>query len=68
MSKYQERLNSYPLFYEEIGRRSEHSSDQTKKEMAYEQPGGLNEDQLSKLSDDLRSPLRDSSSNSNPLQ
>lgn len=67
MSSKRDQLEDYPLFYEEIGSlRSDRSNESSKKESPGR--GGLNEDQLAKLSDDLRSPMKDSLGDSNPLQ
>lgn len=65
MSKRPERLEDYSLFYEEIG--SDHSEqalefEQAKQEAAYERDGGLSEGEVAKLSEDLRQPIKDSSS------
>ena len=64
MSKSSERIDDFPLFYEEIGSgRNDQTLERTKKDSA-----GLNEDQIAKLGDDLRSPIKGSSSDSNPMQ
>lgn len=67
MSKSEDPLENYPLFFEELGRKDP-AVELTKKEIAYERARGLNEDQLAKLSDDIRSPILGRSSDSNPMQ
>ena len=68
MKKPNRPLDEYQLFYEEVGRnRSDERSGSSRKENSYDRPGGLNEDQLAKLSDDLRTPIKDSSNDSNLL-
>lgn len=66
--KSNERIDDYPLFYEEIGRRNDQTLEQTKKESNYDRSPSLNAEDLAKLSDDLRSPLKGNSSESNPMQ
>ena len=63
MSKSKDRIDDFPLFYEEIGSGRNEQNERTKKDTA-----SLNEDQIAKLGDDLRSPIRSSSNDSNPLQ
>ena len=65
MSRKPDRLEDYPLFYEEIGRNRPGQAlelEQTKQEAAYERNGSLSEGDVAKLSDDLRRPMKDSSS------
>ena len=64
----EERIDNYPLFYEEIGHRNTHSLEQEKKDAVYEHNPGLNADDIAKLGDDLQAPIKDISSDSNPLQ
>jgi hypothetical protein len=67
MSKPTNNLDNYPLFYEELGRSRERSLEPGKKEPAFDRTPGLSEDQLAKLSDDLRTPLKEPA-DSNPMQ
>ena len=60
MAKKKSRLDDYPLFYEEIGRgSSEQSLEEAKKAASYDRSPSLSEEQVSKLSDDLRTPMKD---------
>jgi hypothetical protein len=67
MSGEPDHLESYPLFYEEIGQTSPGQAmefEQTKQEAAYERDGGLSDREVAQLSEDLRRPMTDSSSTS----
>lgn len=69
MSKKEDHIEDYPLFYEEIGRlQQDRSSGHLQADTAYERTGGLNDEQLAKLSEDLQSPLKNHSGDSNPLK
>jgi len=66
MSKSRDDLDNYPLFYEAIGSQT---TDQNKSAAASQDSRiGLSKEQLSRLSDDLRSPVKNRSNDSNPLQ
>ena len=67
MKKHQRNLESYPLFYEELGSNRERSIESGKKNDGFSRTHGLSEDQLAKLSDDLRTPIKEPSE-TNPLQ
>jgi hypothetical protein len=62
--KNHDSLESYDLFYEEIPKQNPDSSSRSDLDKA----PGLSEEQLSRLSEDLRQPIRRQKSNSNPLQ
>ena len=68
MNKKPEHLEDYPLFYEELTRDRDRSVEQAKKESAYERSTGLSEVEVAKLSEDLRSPMSDPSSETDPMQ
>ena len=68
MSNKPEHLEDYPLFYEGLTRDRDRSVEQTKKESAYERSAGLSEIEVAKLGDDLRSPMSDPSSETDPMQ
>lgn len=65
MNKHQRNLESYPLFYEELSSNRERT-DESKKSLDHDRPG-LSEAQLARLSDDLRTPLKEPTE-TNPLQ
>ncbi len=66
MSKSNDNLDTYPLFYEELSRNRERNVEADKKE-GFDRTPGLSEAQLARLSDDLRTPLKEPA-DSNPLQ
>lgn len=67
MSK-SDRLENYPLFFEEIGPDRNNQSNDSDYQDRYETVAALSEDQLSALSEDLQSPINTSSQSSNPLR
>lgn len=55
-----DHLDDYPLFYEEIGRSPQGQAlEQSKQDCAYERDSSLSEDQIVKLGDDLKRPMKD---------
>ena len=61
-------LEEYPLFYEELARDRDRNLERAVKDTIYERAASLSEREVAKLSDDLRRPMKDPSSETNPLQ
>ena len=66
MSNKYDRIEDYPLFYEEIGPQA--GSAQTPTDTAYDRLSGINDEQLAKLSEDMQSPLKNQAGDSNPIK
>ncbi|HSX41365.1 MAG TPA: hypothetical protein VLF21_01890 [Candidatus Saccharimonadales bacterium] len=62
-----DRLEDYPLFFEEIGPDSKNPSSDSDQDR-YEAATALSEDQISALSQDLQSPIKTPAQTTNPMR
>lgn len=63
-----DRLDNYPLFFEEIGPGSRRPSADDPEPDRHKAATGLSEEQISRLSDDLQTPMNPPSTKTNPIQ
>ena len=67
MAKKSDSFDNYALFYEKISDKKDKRGQNQTQDTSYDKVS-LSEDQLSRLSEDLRSPIPNESAKSNPLQ